>query len=100
MQESAQIDRAEIRSLAEFAQLRIPADRENEVAERLGRIVAAFASIAAIPDALLQCAPPDPPRPIRLRDDRPEAPLSQAEALANAPRVAAGAFLVPRVVDG
>jgi aspartyl/glutamyl-tRNA(Asn/Gln) amidotransferase C subunit len=88
------IDRALMQHLANLARLHVPAERAATLRQRLERIVVAF---SALQPADGFAAPPE--TPLGLRPDVPERPLAPADVLANAPRQAAGSFVVPRVVD-
>ncbi len=90
------IDRALLRALQGLAQLHIPAEHEGTVRARLQRILEAFAAL----DRLPADAPAPPPETgVSLRADVAGPVLTPEQVLANAPRQAAGCFLVPRVVD-
>lgn len=91
------IDRALLACLEEMARLRIAPDRNAMVLERLQRIVEAFEALRDLPLAGIEAGAS--PSPVGLRADQPGPVLTQAEVLANAPKAAAGSFLVPRVVD-
>ncbi|MFO1078831.1 MAG: Asp-tRNA(Asn)/Glu-tRNA(Gln) amidotransferase subunit GatC [Planctomycetota bacterium] len=98
---NAPIDRVLLHQLCDLARLHVPQDKEAVVLDRLQRIVAAFSGLR---DVALDQAVVDPnPGPELhgpcLRDDAPEPPLPRDEVLANAPKTAAGSFVVPRVVD-
>lgn len=90
------IDRALMQHLADLARLHIPAERLPPLRERLERIVAAFSALQADSGP---GAPPAGEPPLRLRADVVEPPLALDMVLANAPQQAAGAFVVPRVID-
>lgn len=89
------IDRALLEHLADLARLQLPPDA-TALRQRLERIVSAF---SALQDLAAHGPPAPPAAALPLRPDEPEAPLPAATVLANAPRQAAGAFVVPRVVD-
>ncbi len=91
------VDRSLLQNLAGLARLHIQAERQAPLLQRLQRIVEAFEALHDLPT---EVAPPSPSsRSLPLRQDRVEAPLPVEQVLANAPRSAAGAFVVPRVVD-
>lgn len=92
-------DRLQLRQLCDLARLHVPAERQAELLGRLQRIVAAFEAVSELPPRANDQAPTLAEPPLRLRPDVVEPPLASAEVLANAPRHAAGAFVVPRVVD-
>lgn len=93
------IDRALLCRLEELARLHVPADRVTVVRERLQRIVDAFEALRKLDTTGVEPAVPTRPSPPMLRPDHPGPVLAPDEVLANAPRQAAGCFLVPRVVD-
>jgi len=93
------IDRALLANLEEMARLHVATDRLTLVCERLQRIVGAFEALRHLPIGDVEPAAADLPLPSPLRADRTGPVLTQEEVLANAPKAAAGCFLVPRVVD-
>jgi aspartyl/glutamyl-tRNA(Asn/Gln) amidotransferase C subunit len=83
--------------LAQLARLHLTSERTAVLGPRLERVVAAFSVLGAVEPAG-QAAPPAPTLP--LRPDVVE-PLLTVEAITqNAAKVAAGCFVVPRVVEG
>lgn len=85
--------------LLRLARLSATPERRAELRDRLQAMLTAFAQIGAVDTrdvagADLDAAPA--PRP----DDAPPQVLTNAEALANAPRALDGCFAVPRVVEG
>ena len=93
------IDRALLRTLEEMARLHLPAERLAVVRERLQRIVLAFEALRDLPTAGVEPAPPPLAPPPCWRADQTGPVLTPEQVLANAPRSAAGCFLVPRVVE-
>ncbi len=91
------IDRTELQKLAELARLHVPAERVASVTQHLQRIVAAFDALRSGTEEAAQ--PPAATASLRLRQDVAEPPLSTDVVLRNAPRQAAGMFVVPRVVE-
>lgn len=93
------MDLAQIRHVAELAELELTQDEETRLAEEIGRIVAYVTELDAIdtkdapPTAyvLADVAP--------LREDEPRPGLSHEDALADAPRAAHGGFEVPTFVE-
>lgn len=100
------MDRAQIRHVAELAELELTEAEEERLVGEIGGIVAYFAELDAIdtegvpPTAIVTegrgathagAAP--------LREDRPEPCLAHDEALAGAPAVAQGGFAVPTFVE-
>ena len=106
MPSPTEFDRTTIQHLAELARLHLPADRLPVLRQRLQRLVDAFGALGELPlpatdqQGGQQGDPQDEPQAaVVLRPDVPLPPLSPEQALANAPQQAAGAFVVPRVVD-
>jgi aspartyl/glutamyl-tRNA(Asn/Gln) amidotransferase C subunit len=93
------LHRTDLERLCALARLRLVPGHEAEIERRLEAVVAAFASLAAVDTSSLPADEPETALP-RLRTDDPGPVLDPAQVLANASRTAAGAFLVPRVVDG
>ena len=97
------IDRAMLQELCDLARLHVPKEREASVLARLQRVVDAFSGLgAAVPAGDRQRQLPQGPQelvPEAMRQDRCATPMARAEVLSNAPRTAADAFVVPRVVD-
>ena len=93
------MDRAQIRHVAELAELELTDDEEERLAAEIGRIVAYFAELDAIdtkdvPPTAHVVAEASP-----LRPDDPHPGLAHEEALAGAPRAAHGGFSVPTFVE-
>lgn len=91
-------DRQLLRRLADLARLHVAADRQADLQGRLEKIVAAFAALRDLPP-LRDGSEPDAEPGVTLRPDLAEPPMAPADVLANAPRHAGGAFVVPRVVE-
>lgn len=94
------IDRALLQQLAELARLHLPQDRLGVLLPRLQRVLAAFEALRDLPTSEAEPSPYPRPLPMALRLDAAEPALPLEQVLANAPRSAAGAFVVPRVVEG
>jgi Asp-tRNA(Asn)/Glu-tRNA(Gln) amidotransferase C subunit len=101
-----EFDRNTMQHLAELARLHLTADRLPLLRQRLQRLVDAFGALAEPTgpaaggdDAAGTDLDPGAATSLALRTDLPLPPLPPEQALANAPQQAAGAFLVPRVVD-
>ena len=95
-----EMDRAQIRHVAELAELELTEAEEARLAEEIGRIVAYVAELEAIdtsnvPPTALVTADASAP----LRSDEPRPGLSHEEALAGAPRAEHGGFVVPTFVE-
>jgi aspartyl-tRNA(Asn)/glutamyl-tRNA(Gln) amidotransferase subunit C len=94
------MDRAQIRHVAELAELELTDEEEERLAAEIGRIVAYVAELSAIdtddvpPTANVMKGDESP-----LRPDEPMPGLSHDEALAGAPRAAHGGFVVPTFVE-
>lgn len=87
------IDHKLLQQLAGLAQLRLAADRENLLRERLQHVLGAFAAQRELPTTPEQ----SPGNCLPLREDEPEPALAVADVLANAPQQAAHCFVVPRM---
>lgn len=94
-----EVDRSLVQTLASLARLQVPPEREAQVAERLRRVLAAFAALQQVDTRGVEASPYPLPLPFRTREDQVGGVLPREQVLANAARTAAGAFLVPRVVD-
>lgn len=94
------MDRAQIRHVAELAELELTEDEEIRLVEEIGRIVAYVAELDALdtsgvpPTAHVTADAAAP-----LRADEPRPGLSHEDALAGAPRAAHGGFSVPTFVE-
>lgn len=93
------MDRAQIRHVAELAELALTDAEEERLATEIGRIVTYFAELDAIdvknvPPTAHVMAEAQP-----LRPDEPVPGLAHEEALAGAPRAEHGGFVVPTFVD-
>ena len=95
-----EVDRALLQTLADLTRLQIPTEQQVPLARRLADVVQAFSALAAVPTAGVEPSPYPLPLPTVLRADEAEEPLAPAVVIGNAARSAAGAFLVPRVIDG
>jgi aspartyl-tRNA(Asn)/glutamyl-tRNA(Gln) amidotransferase subunit C len=104
------MDRAQIRHVAELAELELTDEEEERLATEIGRIVAYFAELDAIdtndvpPTAHVIASTggggtSDAASGGGLRPDEPEPSLPHDEALAAAPRAAHGGFSVPTFVE-
>jgi aspartyl/glutamyl-tRNA(Asn/Gln) amidotransferase C subunit len=91
-------DRTLLQRLAELSRLHVPPERQAEVLQNMQRVTAAFDALRDLPLAPIDAG--DNAAALVLRADEAEPPLPLAEVLANAPQVAAGMFVVPRVVEG
>ncbi len=97
------MDRAQIRHLAELAELELTEAEEERLASEIGRIVAYVAELDAIdtkdvPPTAHVTAGATKYAEI-LRPDEPRPGLSHDDALAAAPRAAHGGFEVPTFVE-
>lgn len=104
------LDRDALQHLATLARLHLTSDRMPLLRARLQRLLEAFSALPAPSGggtgdrggphlAGLDLGPSGLTPSLALRRDEPAPPLPPAAVLANAPQQAAGAFLVPRVVD-
>lgn len=97
----ARVTEAEVARIAGLVHLDLEPDERARLAHDLGRILAYVDELAS-----LDQEPPLAPRASSTsgalgagRDDEPEPGLTQAEALAEAPRARDGAFVVPAFVE-
>jgi aspartyl-tRNA(Asn)/glutamyl-tRNA(Gln) amidotransferase subunit C len=97
------MDRAQIRHVAELAELELTEEEEERLAGEVGRILAYVAELDAIDTSDV---PPTAHVMAEgqaygelLRPDEPEEGLSHDDALAAAPRAAHGGFEVPTFVE-
>jgi aspartyl-tRNA(Asn)/glutamyl-tRNA(Gln) amidotransferase subunit C len=93
------MDRAQIRHVAELAELALTEEEEERLATEIGRIVTYFNELDAldtkdVPPTAHVMAEARP-----LRPDEPVPGLSNEQALAGAPRAEHGGFLVPTFVE-
>lgn len=93
------MDRAQIRHVAELAELELTDAEEERLAAEIGRIVAYVHELDAIdtqdvPPTAHVMAEASP-----LREDEPHPGLDHDDALAGAPRAAHGGFEVPTFVE-
>ncbi|MHB8796854.1 MAG: Asp-tRNA(Asn)/Glu-tRNA(Gln) amidotransferase subunit GatC [Thermoanaerobaculia bacterium] len=92
------IDGGLVRKMARLAALGLSEGEADRLAGELSRILDHFEAIRSVPDDLLPPLPVAPAMP--LRDDDPSSgPGERAYAAANAPEMARGHFVVPRVVS-
>ena len=92
-------DLPQLQALATLARLRLPPERQRQLAGRLQALLAAFAALAAA-DTEQEPGETGPEPELPLRPDSEPQVLPAESVLANAPSTLAGAFLVPRTVDG
>ncbi len=93
------MDRAQIRHVADLAELELTEEEETRLATEIGRIVAYVAELekldtSDVPPTAHVTADAAP-----LRPDEPRPSLSHDDALAAAPRAAHGGFSVPTFVE-
>lgn len=93
------MDRAQIRHVAELAELSLSEEEEERLTSEIGRIVAFVAELDALD---VSDVPPTAHVTAEegnaLREDEPVAGLAHDEALRAAPRTAHGGFVVPTFV--
>lgn len=94
------MDRERLASLAELSRLELDAAQIDTLAGQLRRLLGYLDQLAAVDTEGVEPTGSPLLRSLRLRADEPRSPLPQTEVLRNAPRVRAGAFQVPRVVEG
>jgi len=96
---AAAIGAAQVRHVAKLARLNLSADEVRLFAVQLGEILAYFQQLETVnTDGVEPLAHPLPMTNV-LRDDEPSAPLTSAQALANAPQRAGLFFKVPPVLE-
>ena len=94
------IDKGAVQELAELARLVLSPAQQAAATERLGRVLAAFEALRRVDTSHVDPSPYPLPLQLHLRPDIAEPAMPPDQVLANAPEQAAGAFLVPRVVEG
>lgn len=90
------IDRDLVAKVARLAALTLSPEEEAELAAQLTRIVEHFEALREVPESLLMEATEAPATP--LRADQAPGTLPGPLIEANAPEIAHGHFVVPRVV--
>jgi aspartyl-tRNA(Asn)/glutamyl-tRNA(Gln) amidotransferase subunit C len=92
------IDGDLVRRMARLAALDLSEGESDRLAGELSRVLDHFEAIRSVPEGFL---PPLPDAPaVPLRDDGPSSgPGERAYAAANAPEMARGHFVVPRLVS-
>lgn len=93
------MDRAQIRHVADLAELGLTEEEEERLAAEIGRIVAYVKELDAIDTKDVAPTAHVMMEPAPLREDEPEPGLTHDEALAGAPRAAHGGFEVPTFVE-
>lgn len=92
------VDRELVRRVARLAALELADGEDERLAADLTRIVEHFEVLRSVPEELLPQPPAAVPAPLRA-DEAPGAPGERPWAAANAPELAHGHFVVPRVVS-
>jgi aspartyl-tRNA(Asn)/glutamyl-tRNA(Gln) amidotransferase subunit C len=93
------MDRAQIRHVAELAELELTEDEEERLAAEIGRVVAYVSELDAIDTTNVPPTAHVMTETAPLRPDEPQPGLAHDEALAGAPRAAHGGFEVPTFVE-
>lgn len=93
------MDRAQIRHVAELAELELTEEEEERLAAEIGRILAYVRELDAIDTKDIAPTAHVMAEAALLREDEPQAGLRHDEALAGAPRAAHGGFEVPTFVE-
>ncbi len=93
------INEATVRHIAHLARLALRDDEIERFTAQMGGILAYVQQLSALDVSTVE--PTAHPLPVTdvLRDDLPHQPLGADAALANAPRVEAGCFALPKVLD-
>ena len=91
------IDPELVAKVARLAALSLSPEEETELSGQLTRIVEHFEALREVPEELLALAAESPATPLRADEAlaAPPGPLIEA----NAPEIAHGHFMVPRVVS-
>ena len=92
------IDRELVRSVARLASLDLVEGEDARFSEELTRVVDHFETLRRVPDELLPPLPAPPPSPLR-EDLSAGQPGERPFVAENAPELAHGHFVVPRVVS-
>jgi aspartyl-tRNA(Asn)/glutamyl-tRNA(Gln) amidotransferase subunit C len=94
------MDRAQIRHVAQLAELELTEAEEERLAGEIGRIVAYVAELDAIDTTDVPAtAIVTEGKPAPFREDVPEPGVAHDDALAGAPAAAQGGFSVPAFVE-
>ena len=93
------IDHAEVRRIADLAQLELDDAEVASLTRELQSILDHFATLDELDVSGVEPGPLDPREPEPWREDRVRPGLSADTALGNAPQAADGHFRVPRVLD-
>lgn len=93
------MDRAQIRHVAELAELELTEDEETRLVEEIGRIVSYVAELDAIDTTGIPPTAHVMTDATTMREDVPAPGLSHEDALAAAPRALHGGFSVPTFVE-
>ena len=97
---SASVSQEEVEHLADLARLDFTANEKEALAEDLSRLLGHAQQLGEVDTAGVEPMPAGAPAvPKRLRPDQPEKPLSQKEALENAPDVDDGFFRMPGALE-
>lgn len=91
---------AEVRRVAKLANLALSEGEVTRMCGELSAILTYMRSLQAVPVEGVEPTFHPVPLTCPLRDDVQLPGLSQAEVLASAPSAEAGAFAVPKVLDG
>ncbi len=92
----------EVRYVAELANLRLSDEEVSRLSHDLGQILTHIEQLNELDTASVEPMAQvlyDADEIATLREDIPHTPLTNAEALANAPVSGAGYFKVPRVIE-
>ena len=87
-----------VRRMVRLAALDLSEGEADRLAGELSRVLDEFEAIRSVPDELLPPLPDAPAVPLRA-DSPASGPEGRAFAAANAPEMARGHFVVPRVVS-
>ena len=90
----------DVQKVASLARLTLAPDETARFVEQLRGVLASIAELDELDTSAVEATSHGVPMIAPLRDDVVVPGLSREEALAQAPRSAEGAFVVPRFVDG
>lgn len=97
---TTRIDPSEVRRVAALARLALDEDEAAMLQSQLGSILDSMASLAKLDVAGIEPTYHAIETSCPLREDEPRPPLHRAEVLRAAARSEAGAFAVPKVMEG
>ena len=94
------MDKATIQMLANLSKLQLTEAEQDQAQAQMTRLLDDFGRLAALDTDDVEASPYPLSTHNRMREDHPGEPLDREDVLQNAPATRAGAFCVPRVIDG